>query len=851
MDLRTSFSQNVRRRVIDLVRLLTTDFDQLLFERAEQADNNQDQSLYFEVMREFRFKSAELLDRYTDFLDRALADFTAASTDTIDGFQRETEELSLVEKEDLEDELAVSIIVNKANTRFAESLWKLNQRLAVLRGGKKVDDESNPCGPQHLSVALREAARALDVPVRIRLLLYSTFEKQIMPKLGELYDELNSELSAQRILPNLKYEDARSTQDKGRQSGATAVQPQSEVPFWADAQAMQVQQELIDAILSLQANLFTGPRHNTYAGTDYGNLVAGSDNANPASFINVNDFALALSAIQAELPFRTQGNVAAARSVDAVEAQLMAQLNQFSSSSQRNTIVNSDANTIDMVGMLFKYVLDDEALPDPVKTLISHLHTPMLKVALIDEDFFHNTQHPARRLINMIAEVGSRWINGDKPDRVVYPKLKSIVSEVLSEFVDDVGIFERLLNDLVKFAESMLERSRLAERRNLEAEKGLERLARAKRRATREIRARLIRDGVHQDIVALVEKPWVEFLSFNLLRHGDKGDSWQRAKRLLDQVVASLNLDLDDVQRENLNVQILQELSDFGYEDHARRDLYDSVKRAHRRAASLKEEALQEPAGEPESAAEEATGPAPAEDAAPLAQQSSTEHTQQADDSAESGAGVPDEDAGSALPEATSEAVGEQAAEASEGDATETGTADPSLAARQAAGTTVAPANITTPNIAPPNIVARSAGQDDDGNEDFSDLIGEDAVSSDAKTASAIERQLYQLEARSQKVENLGGLEKELAYLDTVEFGAWFEFDDLVGQKSQVLKLAWYSSISDHYMFVNEAGIKSAVKSKLDLASGLHEGEIREIRERKPFMERALSSIIDRLQRLG
>ena len=55
-------------------------------------------------------------------------------------------------------------------------------------------------------------------------------------------------------------------------------------------------------------------------------------------------------------------------------------------------------------------ILDDANLSDVVKSLLSHLHTPYLKLALMDRSFLDNYQHSARLLINSMAEVGGRWV---------------------------------------------------------------------------------------------------------------------------------------------------------------------------------------------------------------------------------------------------------------------------------------------------------------------------------------------------------------------------------------------------------------------------------------------------------
>src|SRR5690606_1381988 len=79
---------------------------------------------------------------------------------------------------------------------------------------------------------------------------------------------------------------------------------------------------------------------------------------------------------------------------------------------------------------------------------------------------------------------------------------------------------------------------------------------------------------------------------------------------------------------------------------------------------------------------------------------------------------------------------------------------------------------------------------------------------------------------------------------DKVPFGTLFEFDR-PGQRPIQCKLAWFSRVSAHYMFVNAAGIKQVMETLPNLARGLCAGSIRIVEaERRSFMERALSGIL-------
>jgi hypothetical protein len=64
---------------------------------------------------------------------------------------------------------------------------------------------------------------------------------------------------------------------------------------------------------------------------------------------------------------------------------------------------------INLIAMVFECILEDRNVPDSLKALIARLQIPMLKVAVLDKSFFSRTSHPARRLLNEIAEAAMGW----------------------------------------------------------------------------------------------------------------------------------------------------------------------------------------------------------------------------------------------------------------------------------------------------------------------------------------------------------------------------------------------------------------------------------------------------------
>ena len=134
-----------------------------------------------------------------------------------------------------------------------------------------------------------------------------------------------------------------------------------------------------------------------------------------------------------------------------------------------------------------------------MQVLLARLQIPYLKAAILDRKLFAHRQHPARRLLDCLAEQAKGWSEESDRDHRLHDKVKSIVEQLLHDFDDDMGIFERLLVDLQQFQDINKRRSELAEQRVAESTRGREKLEQARRRAAREI---LDRIGEHEAAAA-------------------------------------------------------------------------------------------------------------------------------------------------------------------------------------------------------------------------------------------------------------------------------------------------------------------------------------------------------------
>jgi hypothetical protein len=104
-----------------------------------------------------------------------------------------------------------------------------------------------------------------------------------------------------------------------------------------------------------------------------------------------------------------------------------------------------DKLTIEIVGMLFDHVLQDKQVPVEIKALLSRMQFPVLKVALMDAEFFATSNHPARRLIDRIASTSIGWEPYGDENEKYRAEVERVVRTVLERFDKDTSIFERLL----------------------------------------------------------------------------------------------------------------------------------------------------------------------------------------------------------------------------------------------------------------------------------------------------------------------------------------------------------------------------------------------------------------------
>ena len=208
----------------------------------------------------------------------------------------------------------------------------------------------------------------------------------------------------------------------------------------------------------------------------------------------------------------------------------------------RRRLPAADAQIIDLVGMMFEYMLKDDAIPNVAKAELSRLHTPYLKVAIIDKGLFTNTRHPAHELLNTLARASARWVVEDKLERGIFPSVHNVVERVLAEFENNLDIFSELLMLFSVHVHDIEIKAAAIEKRTRQAAEGKEKLAVARKHAAAAITLCIEGHSVPAPVKKLLNDAWQEKLMFIYLREPDAAvsDSWNLAVQTVDAIIWSV-----------------------------------------------------------------------------------------------------------------------------------------------------------------------------------------------------------------------------------------------------------------------------------------------------------------------
>ena len=224
-----------------------------------------------------------------------------------------------------------------------------------------------------------------------------------------------------------------------------------------------------------------------------------------------------------------------------------------------------DNDAFELLGMLYSQIEREVRRDTPAVGLLGRLQVPLLRVALQDRAFFVRQQHPARQLLNAVAESGATWLGDEEVDPQLVHSLRSAVEHVVQNFREDPAAFETANRELQGSLQQLARKAEVTERRHVEAARGKEKLELAKRRSTEVIEAAVRDQRLPKFVRALLNQAWADVLTLSLLRHGEDSEEWQRQLEATRHIVAATTGKATGEVDPQLTQQIESSLVQVGY----------------------------------------------------------------------------------------------------------------------------------------------------------------------------------------------------------------------------------------------------------------------------------------------
>lgn len=387
-----------------------------LFELAGAAHDRDQQNTYLDARAQAREKRQAIESKFrahfVDLFDIKVNGAGGAPS------AAPSRELALVEPEALEESLAVREMARKLGAACEGELFGLRQRMGFLLERPELGDEANPVSPATVCAALKDACDEIESGFKVRMALLRQLERHAESALNGIYHEINAHLIERQILPEVRVAVRRPYTPAPAPAPSVQSVPQAGAP---------TQPAAASDVFAVLAQWLSSAAPATVA-----------RNAGPAAAPPPQQGAAAGSDLVAQL---TRMHRDPMQACAADEHVLVNTVRAIKSSPLAASLGNLDALTIDVVGMLFDCIFEDKHIPASLKAQLARLQLPTLKVALLDKAFFSTATHPARRLLDLLAECAIGIDEAHARGSDVLALVESVVATVLVEFESDLGLF--------------------------------------------------------------------------------------------------------------------------------------------------------------------------------------------------------------------------------------------------------------------------------------------------------------------------------------------------------------------------------------------------------------------------
>ena len=525
--------------------------DDMLFQLAENADSNEDQTQHFDTMRMLRTERNNVSLNFANNIKSYLQPVRQEDKAVFD-----EDELSLVDQSEMEELVAVSAMHSKAMGLYGEAVNHLEARIEFL--SLKISNvfPKDALTPKNICDSFKDALSDIELSTNNKLILYKLFDQEVVVHLDPLYKKLNQLFIDQGILPQIKLGSTTTTErrveNKARSFSATT--PLDEGIYRENPMCDPVQTSNYHASNTSGYSGNSNSTQTTHASNNMqqeinrvasqfiqGELTASGPGI-PASFTTSisnrdsqstkyydrRDVMNALSKLQHKTSYTHDNNKQV--NIGELKQALLTSIGAQSGGAITKQVSQVDEKTIDLIEMLFNAIIGDDSIPELVTNLLLRLQIPVIKVAMIDEGFITANNHPCKTTLNIIAHLG-RGISTRQDE--LFTELENIIDNILNEFDVDICSFENAVDSLEKIEDDELNKAAKAER---QTQKSVLQ-AHAREMVLTELQHHVKNKTLARPAQKLILRNWSTLMFHRYIKFGKDSDEWRMASTSIKQLI--------------------------------------------------------------------------------------------------------------------------------------------------------------------------------------------------------------------------------------------------------------------------------------------------------------------------
>ena len=419
-EIETLFETLLNQYILPKINPAVNSLADYVSEKQLTAASDIDLMQLIETGKKIKHSKEEIAESFTNHLFNSISEWNEVkkTTDT----SQPNNDLCLVDNTILEQKLAWQAAARQME--MCEQVQNLYNCESRLQDFIPSDSTHLPIGSMALCEAFASALTPLNIDLDTAQEFLSLFAKHVKFTAAQMWQQADTDLAKMGLELNTpkisSYTETVANTNPQKNTNQDATDSDTDL-------VNQIAQQVVSRVESMIGQQFNKTLNETGADS----FIISATN------YPTQDLASTLTSIQDELSEQTSSISNLSESIK--HALINRGITQNLSPRQEDLI--------NLVGLLFEYIIDDHELPDIIKKIIGLLQIPVLKLALIDQDFLSNREHPGRQLLNDMTSAGMHCKDSDEP--VVY-LIENTVKTIIRSFTDNPNIFSECLEEFNK-----------------------------------------------------------------------------------------------------------------------------------------------------------------------------------------------------------------------------------------------------------------------------------------------------------------------------------------------------------------------------------------------------------------